>query len=228
MNCLEFRRRLGVDPLSTAADLAQHRQQCPRCAEAAARAAEFEVALRRALNVESPPHLAESILLAQATRQRRRVGLVRRGGLLALAALLVAALGLGLRADARPLPEQAVDHLRHEADALTSTTPLPDQAIRDAFAKRGLSLARVPSGIAYVACCPMGRHATVHMVMPEGDGPVTVIYVVDQGGGGHDEFQRDGLRGRSVALGRGTLILLARSADHFDAVEAAWREALKS
>ena len=69
MNCLEFRRQLGVEPQSAAADFVRHRSECARCAEAAARAAEFETALRRALHVDAAPQHAESILFAQATRQ---------------------------------------------------------------------------------------------------------------------------------------------------------------
>src|SRR5512141_157934 len=115
MNCLEFRRQLGVDPHSTSADFVGHRQECARCAEAAVRAVEFEAALRRALNVEPSTQLAESILLAQATRQqRRRQTWMRRGGLLAMAATLVLAIGVGMRVEARPLSAQAVEHLRGE------------------------------------------------------------------------------------------------------------------
>jgi hypothetical protein len=73
----------------------------------------------------------------------------------------------------------------------------------------------------------MGRHLTVHMVMPEGDGPVTVIYVVDRKSSQREDFQRDGWRGRSLPLGNGTLILLARDIDQFDRVEATWRGALQ-
>ena len=227
MNCLEFRRQLGVDPLSNATAFVQHRHECARCADAATRAADFEAALRRALQVEPAPQLAESILLAQATRQNRRGVRLRRGGLFALAALLVLAVGVGMRVEARPLSVQAVEHLRDEAQVLAATKPLAAEEVRDAFAQRGLSLRHVPDGIAFVGCCPMGRHLTVHMVMPQGDGPVTVIYVVDRKGGQREDFQRDGWRGRSVPLGNGTLILLARDSAPFDRVESAWREALR-
>jgi hypothetical protein len=227
MNCLEFRRQLGVDPQTTAADFVRHRQECVRCAEAAARAAEFEAALRRALRVAPSPQLAESILLAQATQQNRRHVYLRRGGLLALAATLVLAVGLGVRVQAQSLSEQAVDHLREEAQVLTSSKPLPAESVRAAFAQRGLKLSHVPDGIAFVGCCPMGRHLTVHMVMPQSGGPVTVIYVVDRKVGQREDFQRDGWRGRSLPLGNGTLILLARDTDQFDHVESAWREALQ-
>jgi hypothetical protein len=228
MNCIEFRRQLGVDPQTNATDFVRHRQECARCAEAAGRAAEFETALRRALQVAPSPQLAESILLAQATQQQNRHQVyLRRGGLLALAAMLVLAVGVGMRVEAKPLSVQAVDHLREEADVLTSTNPLPADSVRAAFAKRGLKLNHVPDGVAFVACCPMGRHLTVHMVMPEGDGPVTVIYVVDRKSSQRENFQRDGWHGRSLPLGNGTLILLARDTDQFDHVEASWRGALQ-
>lgn len=227
MNCLEFRRQLGVDPLSSAAAFVQHRNECARCADAAARAADFEAALRRALLVDPAPQLAESILLAQATRQNRRHVQLRRSGLFALAAMLVLAIGIGMRVEARPLSLQAVEHLGEEAQVLAATKPLPADEVRDAFAQRGLSLRHVPDGIAFVGCCPMGKHLTVHMVMPQRDGPVTVIYVVDRKTGQREDFERDGWRGRSVPLGSGTLILLARDGGQFDRVESIWREALR-
>lgn len=228
MNCLEFRRQLGIDPQSAAADFVGHRQECARCAEAAARALEFEAALRRALSVEPTAQLAESILFAQATQQRRRQTYLRRGGLLALAATLVLAVGVGMRVEASPLSAQAVEHLRSEPEALTLSSPIAPDSVREAFAKRGISLKRDVSGqIVFVGCCPMGRHLTVHMVMSENSGPVTVIYVVDDRVKRREDFQRDGWRGRTVPLGSGTLILLARDSAQFDQVEGAWRTALQ-
>jgi len=227
MNCIEFRRQLGIDPHTAVAGFVRHRQECARCADAAARATEFEAALRHALHVAPSPQLAESILLAQATQQNRRQAYLRRGGLLALAATLALAVGIGMRVEAKPLSAQAVEHLREEAEVLTSVKPLPSESVRAAFAQRGLKLSHVPEGVAFVGCCPMGRHLTVHMVMPEGDGPVTVIYVVDRGSSRREDFQRDGWHGRSLPLGNGTLILLARDTDHFDGVETLWRDALQ-
>lgn len=226
MNCLDFRRQLGIEPQSTAPDFVRHRGECPRCAEAAARAAEFESALRRALRIAPSPQLAESILLAQATQQHRRQSYLRRGGLLALAAMLALAIGIGMRVEARPLSTQAVDHLREEAQVLASTRLLPAQSVREAFAQRGIALHDVPGGVAWIGCCPMGRHLTVHMVMPESDGPVTLIYVVDTPTRQREDFQHDGWQGRSVPLGSGTLILLGRETDHFDDIESTWRAAL--
>jgi len=230
MNCLEFRRQLGIDPQSAGAEFVRHRHDCARCAEASARAAEFEAALRRALSVEPSPQLAESILLAQATQQQRRHRQLRRGSLFALAASLVLAIGIGvgMRVEANPLSAQAVTHLHGELAALGLTTPLPDDEVRAAFATRGIRLAQAPpAGVVYAACCPMGRHRTVHMVMPASNDPVTVIYVVDERLDARNDFARDGWQGRSVPVGRGTLILLARTGAQFDRLEREWRAALQ-
>jgi len=227
MNCLEFRRRLGIDPQCSEMDFSRHRQECARCAEACERANGFEGVLRRALAIAPPPQLAESILLSQATRQQRQRQNYRRGAMLALAASVVLALGIGMRVEARPLSAQAVEHLREETVVLTWTTPVSATSVQAAFATRGISLRSVPDGISFVGCCPMERHLTVHLVMPGGNGPVTVIYVVDDHEPSREDFQRNGWRGRSIPMGQGTLVLLAQDASQFDHVESVWRAALQ-
>jgi len=226
MNCLEFRRELGANPHSTDAAFLRHRQECAGCAEAFARASGFEITLRRAMDIPAPEQLAESILLAQATREQRQRQFYRRTSVLALAASVVLAFGIGMRARAEPLTVLAVDHLREEAAALTLTKPVAPQSVREAFATRGITLTDVPEGVSFVGCCPMGRHLTVHLVMRDNNQPVTVIYVVDQRDGSRTDFQREGWRGRSVPLGGGTLILLAQDSSRFDAVEKLWRTAI--
>ena len=227
MNCLEFRRQLSVDPQCGEVDFAHHARECARCAEACERANGFESSLRQALAIAPPPQLAESILLAHATRQQRQRQQYRRGGMLALAAAVVLAFGIGMRVEARPLSTQAVEHLREEAEVLTSTKLVSPGEVQQAFAKRGLALHSIPDGISFVGCCPMERHLTVHMVMPGGNGPVTVIYVVDDHERAREDFQRDGWHGRSIPMGQGTLVLLAQDASQFDHVESIWRAALQ-
>ena len=112
MNCVEFRRQLAIDPQATAADFVQHRAECPRCAEAHARALAFENNFARALNIAVPAQLAEAILLAQTTAERRRRTNLRRASIFAVAAMLVLAVGVvGMRVEAKPLSVQAVEHL---------------------------------------------------------------------------------------------------------------------
>jgi hypothetical protein len=68
---------------------------------------------------------------------------------------------------------------------------------------------------------------TVHMVMPQAEGPVTVIYVTHHREDGRDDFRKADVVGRSVPLGDGTLVLMAASDARFDAVENAWRQSLE-
>lgn len=230
MNCVEFRRHLGADPQSNAAEFVRHRGECPRCADASERALQFDRNLLRALNIAAPAQLADSILLAQATdERRRRATLRRRGTIFAVAASLALAVGLfGMRVDAQPLSTLAVDHLSAEPFALVTTVPLPDSDVRKAFAKRGVALDKVPAGVSYVQCCPVGRYLSVHMVMPEHDGPVTVLYITNDVVKQRQDFARNGWLGRSVPLAHGTLILLAHTSSQFDHVENVWRAALQT
>lgn len=227
MNCVEFRRQLAIDPHASAADFVQHRAECPRCAEAHARALTFENGLARALNVAVPAQLAEAILFAQTTAERRRRTGLRRISMFAVAAALVLAIGVvGMRAEAKPLSVQAVEHLRKEEDVLVLTKPIAADEVSEVFAKRGVVLKQVPDDISFVAPCPVGEHRSVHVVMPTADGPVTVIYVADQKLAAAEDFERDGLRGRSMPVGNGTLILLAKSSAEFARIGNLWRAAI--
>jgi hypothetical protein len=231
MNCLEFRRELNIHPHSSDADFVSHARACARCAQAQADALAFEASLGRALAIPPPPNLAESILLAQATQQRHERRRWRRGaGLFALAAAAVLAVGIGWRVTrAQPLGDAAVAHmLGEEAPALALTAPVAADAVRKAFAKRGIDLAQVPADISYVQCCPVGRFKSVHMVMPRANGPVTVMYLVDDNGGKRADFSHAGWIGRSVPMAHGTLVMIGHDAGQFAQIEQEWQSTLQT
>ena len=226
MDCLEFRRLLASDPHSTDAPFIAHHRECARCADAYSRAIVFENHLRSALNIAAPPQLAETILFAQATRERGQRLRWRNGGIAALAASIALAIGIGTHAGASPLPDLAIEHLREEAAVLTTVAPVASDDVRRAFATRGIELHSIPADVSFVGCCPMGRHLTVHLVMPGNEGPVTVIYVVDDHESVRQDFIRDGWHGRSVPVGKGTLVLLSQNTNQLDHAETVWRDAL--
>jgi Protein of unknown function (DUF3379) len=228
LNCLEFRRQLGID-LHAGGAFAQHRAECARCAEAFARACGFEKSLRNALDIAVPSNLAESILFVQATDEqvaRRRAG--RRTTWISMAAAAVFAVGIGVYAQAKPLPQIAIDHLKKEAFILGKTQPIDDEPIRQAFAEFGVSIDKIPAGSSFVACCPVGKFVSVHLIVPESEGPVTVLYLVDDQHEHRQDFIREGWHGRSVPLAHGTLVLLGHDAAHFDELERSWTAALQS
>ncbi len=229
MNCLEFRRELNIHPQSADAEFVRHARECLRCAQAQAQALAFETELGRALAIAVPEQLAESILLAQATTQRRERRTWRRSAtLLALAAAAVLAVGIGWRVSrVPPLGDAAIAHmLGPEAPMLALTAPVAPDAVRHAFAERGIGLTQVPADISYVQCCPIGKFKSVHMVMPRADGPVTVMYLVDDHAGRRSDFAHAGWLGRTVPLAHGTLVMIGHDASQFDQVQRIWQDAL--
>jgi hypothetical protein len=229
MNCLEFRRELLIDPHSSNSEFVAHAHACTGCAQALQRAQAFETSLKSALAIAPPPQLAEKILLRQATEQQRSRQRLRRGGaLLALAAGVVLAFGIGMRLEAQPISELAVRHLEGEAFLLSETKALPEKDVRNAFKNLGLKVGDLPTDISFAGCCPIGRYSAVHLVIQQRSGPVTVLYLTDANNEGRRDFVRDGWLGRSVPLGHGTLVLLAHDASTFDQLEGQWRTALQN
>jgi hypothetical protein len=236
MDCLEFRRQLGTDPRVLDRAAREHVDNCAFCADAHARAQAFETRLASAMSMPVPDGLADRILLAQLTGERQR----QRGGRsrvawIALAAAACAALALGVsRYLQAPAPGAALSDLvaahvtgPEERDALLMHDPLPADTVRHAFADRGVTLASVPSNVAYVSECGIGKYRSVHMVMPENGAPVSVVYVVQQRAAASQDFRRNGLAGREVPMAQGTLVMLAQDSGRFDALEHTWRNAIE-
>lgn len=235
MDCLEFRRRLGSGPQHLDAAAQAHLAACTvGCVEAAAEAQAFEARLSAALAVPVPAGLADRVHQTQRSAVAAAdLAPRRRTAWIAFAAAASLALAFGVaqwRRNAVPLQDLVVAHVTApgERAAWGLHDPLPDTRVEAAFADRGVTLAgSPPQGIAYVAECGVGRWPSVHMVMPEQGQPVSVVYVPGRAGAAAETFQRDQLSGRAVAVGNGTLFLLARTDGRFDALEHAWRDAIE-
>jgi hypothetical protein len=233
MDCLELRRQLGTDPRLTDPAARAHLEDCPGCRDAHARALAFDARIAQALAIGVPEGFADRVLLAQLTAERQGSGGRRfRYGWIALAAAaaLVVAIGLARRDGGvgKSLPDLVVAHVTgEEREALDLRTPLPSTEITQAFADRGVALASVPPDVSYVQKCPVGGYKTVHMVMPRDNEAVSVLYVTRYRAPGVTDFERQGLRGREVPIGDGTLVMVAVNTTPFDGLEHAWRDALQ-
>ena len=232
MDCLEFRRRLGAEPQSRDPELLAHRSHCAACAAAWERAQAFERELLEALDVPVPEGLADRVLLAQATGERRRQTR-RRHVAFALAASLLLALGVGgygwRQMDARSLPALAVAHMPGEIHSLDLVQPIDAPAIAAGFTARGVALrGPAPADVTYVHDCPVGPYKTVHLVNRLDGTPVAVLYLPHKQVARTRDFHRDGWHGRIVPLEHGTLVMLTNRAGaaHFDAVAQGWRAAI--
>lgn len=230
MNCLEYRRQLAADPRRETPEMVEHRRECSGCAAHHARVLGFELQLRRSLNVAVPDGFAERILLAQATAERRDRGSQRRnlGWAMTAAVLLVVAVGVIGLSPGPAFADAMVKHMQDEPESFVSRLPMPESEVLRRFAQRGVKVAgALPPGISYAAPCPVGSYGSVHMVMPQDDGPVTVIYIAHHRERERDDFRKADVVGRSVPMGDGTLVLMAQHPTRFDALEAAWRQTLE-
>jgi Protein of unknown function (DUF3379) len=232
MDCLEFRRALGIDPRLPDPAARAHLEDCARCHDAYLRAQAFDARLAQALTVALPEGLADRILLTQLTAERRRrAGGLRRYAWVALAAAAALVVAIGVRREvliSEPLPDLVVAHVNgEERPALKLRAPIPAVDVEHAFADRGVKLASVPEGISYVHKCPVGIYSTVHMVMPRDDQPVSVLYFTDYHVPAEKDFRHGDLSGREVPIAKGTLVMLAESTGSFDSLAHAWRDAIE-
>lgn len=231
MNCLEFRRWLAIEPGSAVPEFAAHGAECQRCSDAYARAQDFDRALASALAVPVPEGLEDRILLRQTTSRRHERRAERRYTISRLAAALVLAVGvaamgyLGWR-DNRALPDAAVAHLSHEPYALAARAVVSADEITAMFSRAGVVLEGTPDEVNYLRLCRIGRNTAVHMVVQRDDGPVTVLFIPARHEQARSVFERAGLKGRTIPMGDGTLVLLASDDRSFDVLEHGWRSAL--
>ena len=232
MECLEFRRWLGAEPLSQNPDFLAHLEICPPCAAAWRRAQAFEKKLRASFfNTPEPSRLADRILLKQATlvrrahRRRWQKGITLAASLILIAALVVP---LALNLLARySLPMLSAEHIPGESMSLSMTQPLPDDMIRMGFANRDVRLAGPPpSGVTYVQDCLLGPFKAVHLVMRREGIPITVFFIPNRDGQSRPNFVEKGLYGMETPLRHGTLLLLSAKAAILPAVAKAWATAL--
>ncbi len=231
MNCIEFRRCIVVQPRALDARARQHRDECARCAEAHAQALAFESLLDRSLAIPVPAALADRILLQQTLQTRvRSEG--RRALIWRIAASVAIAVGVAgvswlAIGPQQTLAAMSLRHLGHEPMALTTPGVLAGVEVNRIFQRLDVHLQQSPGDISYLRICPLGllRTPALHMVMPQAEGAVTVIYVPGARSA-RGEFEADGILGRELTLADGVLLMMASSRHNFDAIEQAFRAAL--
>ncbi|MET0505747.1 MAG: DUF3379 family protein [Luteibacter sp.] len=236
MNCLDFRRRITAEPRSRDAALLAHRDSCKDgCAAFWQRAQRFEDDFESALaDIPVPDGLADRILLAQATGERRRQVGRRRAWMAMAASLLIAVFGGGMlwrHMDQASLPALAVAHMPYEIDALGLTRTMTDAQVEAGFAGRSAHLkGPAPAGVTYVHDCDIGPYPAVHLVTRVDDEAVVALYMPGKMSEASSDFHRDGWDGRQIALSGGTLVVMApQGASHrtMAAVARGWREAIE-
>ena len=128
-------------------------------------------------------------------------------------------------ATASPLGIAAVEHLVHEPFALLRTEIVAQERLDGLLRKAGLEL---PQAVAvnYASPCPVYGQQTVHMVVQQPSGPVSVIYFPRRESDALGDFRHGPTNGRALAYGDGMLVLMANDDAGIGAVEAIWQSAM--
>lgn len=191
MNCFEFRKLLLADPRMRTSEQERHLAECATCASLEREMEDFEARVHDAMRVPVPEGLADRVLL----RRKIRAPAVRAW---ALAASLVAALGVGIYFYRAPVGEdermltaavlgashpavKAIAHvLEDEPQMLKENRGVDPAAMRAAFTRLGLNAPAGGTTVLYFDKCPMTGGAGEHVVMQTPFGRVTVILIPDQ------------------------------------------------
>jgi hypothetical protein len=183
MNCLEFRRRLTVDPLDADDALRAHEETCDDCSRFARQIRADEIRLRAMLRSVTPPEgMADRIQIA--VRTERLVKQRRRGWFAAAAGVVIAVAGglLALgnwpsEANDPVLVQSILNHIEDEAVHLREVDPVSTGAVRFVFARFDARLIDDIGPVLFAAECPMRAHTGVHLVLPGHTGPITVFFM---------------------------------------------------
>lgn len=183
MNCLEFRRRLLEDPLTSNEALAGHEDECEQCARYAREQRTAETRLRAMLSdISPPPELAENVQLAirldSRKRSRRQVWYATAASVLLIVSATIASLvSERWERGNMALAQSVLYHIDDEALHLRAAGPIPDQRVKFVFARFGASLKADIGQVNFAAECLMRKRNGVHLVLPGERGPITVFFM---------------------------------------------------
>ena len=188
MNCLKFRHHLLTTPLTESAEFVQHLASCPKCANEATRARQFEAQLLTAVSIEAPEGLQARILLAQTHDKPQPARLLRPQWLAMVASLLIA---VGITAwlgyDRGNSPDQpldlkasVLDHINSEIDHLHENRNLQQEQIAGLLDPLGIKMEKGLGRVNYAGRCTIRRHSGIHLVIPGQQGPVTILLMPDE------------------------------------------------
>lgn len=234
MNCMEFRRIVDTDPGSKDEDFIRHKAECESCAAFSARAARFSVELDRAVRFDAPENLASRILLKQSFLPSRTSFSRRR--VLALAASLVAAVGLAVSAAyiagrQDPLAREIFTLIEYADYAMKPTVPLGEQPVARAVSRAGLRLEGKLEKVTFAGNCLLQHKIAGHLVIQGEKAPITVFLIREIELDAEMRIRTDSLRGIVVPVDGGAVAVVgARDEPLSELVEritsaVRWRQA---
>lgn len=178
MSCLEFHRRITIDPGDRDPRILEHAAACPPCTGFGQRLAQLDRSLRAAIDVAPPREMCARILLRQSCAERRAVRTRRRRWLaLAASVLVVAAVAGGYWSYREPdsLSQAVLAHLDAEPIALAPHGAIPVERINQIAQPTQTWIDDSIGTVSFARICPIHDAKAVHLVVEGDEGPVTVM-----------------------------------------------------
>jgi len=205
MNCEEFRRAVGAEPMTTRLEALEHAAGCGECAR-------FRSEMR---SMDGLIHTALALDLNVApARVAPRSGSIPFNWRIAATVLLsVAVLALGWIAyPSQSLAEEIVTHVLSESRALEPTDrTVGSQWVQAVLQRDGVSLAANDLDVSFAAPCWIRGRRAPHLVVRTPSGPVTVILLSHEDSIARPQsFEEQGFVGTLVPAPRGVIAVLGR------------------
>jgi hypothetical protein len=209
MNCLEFRRLALEDPRRDDPELREHQDGCPQCAAFHSELHAMEAEVREALRVPVPEGLAERVLLRRRGRSARWVKQ------LAAAAVLVAAVALGLMYQqehaGQVLARQMIEHVLGEPEVYGMQGEVPPARVMQALATVGVRSGDAIGRVTFLDNCkgldPGGTHLLVYTAF----GRAAVLLLPNLERRRPVSLSEQGLSAALVPAPRGLVVVVAES-----------------
>jgi hypothetical protein len=223
----EARLLIGAAPGAVTPALAGHLAHCAPCTLFQQQMQRMDRDLSRlfAAPLAARPDTRVRVLPAPA-RARAAPATNRFSGLLALAASVVLAIGMGALFWAlRPQPSLAagvLDHIAHESASWSQVTPMTAAATAAVLAGAQVTLDPADTTVTYARSCLFNGHWVPHLVVRTDAGPVTVMVLNQEHIAARQSFRQNGYSGILVpARGGGTLAVITQGDPDLDAVSRA-------
>lgn len=229
MSCLEFHRRIMVDPADHDPRILEHAGLCPPCAAFGQRLARLDRSLRAAIDFEPPREMCARILLRQSCAERRAVRARRRRWLaLAASVLVVVAVAGGYwnywQQDS--LSRAVLAHLDEEPIALASHGAIPVARINEIAQPMQTRIDDSLGTVSFARICPIHDTKGVHLVVEGNKGPVTVLILPHEKVGRKMVVRNRRYEGVILPRAIGSIAIVGYRGEPIDAVEARVRTAI--
>ncbi len=224
MNFSEFIRQLGAEPRSRDPEFLRARQSSPEFLQAAKEADAFEEKLARAMDLQLPDDMMESILQISRNPAGAAVTTPWWRSMALAAGILIAVGAAGITWNMTrgwdSVDEYLADHYSHDGPSLVARaggkTTKDIQAIFALFNVEATpELAEIVSVIKY---CPTPDGKGVHMVLNTSEGPVTVIYMPATEVIDHETLEFDGMQALLVSLEKGSAAIIGTGSQSISAL----------